>query len=153
MPNALDTFRAQRDAADQVHARLTEIAVLLDHLRTQVEAVTANAELRSVLREEQAWLARTQDVLTSVRRFREQEASRYWPAAWRRWVLALVFALASAAAAGAGYSRATRPWVAELETLRSRAEFADAVARRTLTMTQAERRQFDTLMKGHVPTR
>ena len=71
MPNALDTFRAQRQAADQVHERLTEVAVLLDRLRTEVEAVTGNAELRAVLRDEQAWLARTQNVLADVRHFRE----------------------------------------------------------------------------------
>ena len=133
MPNALDTFRAQRDAADQVHARLTEVAGLLDRLRTQVEAVAGNTELRAVLRDEQAWLARTQEVLANVRYFREQEVARFWPAVWRRWVVALVFALASATAAGAGYGWATRPSVAELELLRSRSELADSVARRVMT--------------------
>ena len=151
MPNALDTFRAQREAADQVHARLTEVAVLLDHLRTQVEAVAGNAELRAVLRDEQAWLARTQDVLANVRRFREQETSRFWPAVWRRWVLALVFALASVAAAGGGYAWVTRPYAAELEALRSRAEFAELITGRMMTMNPAERRQFDVLMKLQKP--
>ena len=147
MPNALDSFRAQREAADQVHARLTEVAVLLDRLRTQVEAVAGNAELRAVLRDEQAWLARTQDVLVRVRHFREEEMLRFWPAVWRRWVLALAFALASASAAGAGYAWATQPQAAELELLRSRSELADAVAQRLTTMTSSERRQFDSLMK------
>jgi hypothetical protein len=148
MPNSLDTFRAQREAVDQVHARLTDVAVLLDNLRTHVEAIAANPDLQAVLREEQALLARTQDVLANVRRFREHEVSRFWPAVWRRWLLAVVFALASAAAGGAGYGWVTKPWAAELEVLRARAEFADAVARRTLSMTQAERRQFDSLMKS-----
>lgn len=33
MPNALDIFRAQQEAADHVHARLTEISGLLAQLR------------------------------------------------------------------------------------------------------------------------
>ena len=33
MPNAIDLFREQREAADQVHARLTEISTLLWQLR------------------------------------------------------------------------------------------------------------------------
>ena len=153
MPNALDTFRAQREAADQLHTRLTEVAVLLNHLRTQVEAIAGNTELRAVLRDEHAWLARTQNVLADVRHFREQEVSRFWPAVWRRWVLALAFALASASAAGAGYARATRPYVAELEVLRSRSDLADAIARRMMTMTSSERRQLDSLMKWTEPRR
>jgi hypothetical protein len=72
---------------------------------------------------------------------------RFWPGVWRRWVLALVFALASAAAAGAGYAWVTNPYASELATLRSRAEFASFVEHRVLMMTPAERRQFDTLIK------
>jgi len=61
--------------------------------------------------------------------------------------IALVFALASASAAGAGYAWVTNPYASELATLRSRAEFDSFVDRRLLTMTAAERRQFDALMK------
>ena len=49
MESALDTFRAQREAADQVHARLTEVAHLLERLTRQVDAIAANADLRAVL--------------------------------------------------------------------------------------------------------
>lgn len=108
MPSALDAFRAQREAADQVHARLTEVAQLLEQLTKQVDAVACNAELRAVLREERDWLRQTQQLLADVRYFREQERLRFWPGVWRRWVLALVFALASAAAAGAGYALVER---------------------------------------------
>jgi hypothetical protein len=72
---------------------------------------------------------------------------RFWPGVWRRWALALVFALASAAAAGAGYAWVTSPYASELATLRSRAEFDSFVEHRLVTMTAAERRQFDPLMK------
>ena len=63
------------------------------------------------------------------------------------------FALAGAAAAGAGYAWATRPYAAELAELRSRVQLADAIARRTMTMNPAERRQFDTLMQWNLPAR
>ena len=35
MPNALDMFREQRDAAHKVHARLEEVAALLNRLETR----------------------------------------------------------------------------------------------------------------------
>ena len=143
MPNALDMFREQRDAAHEVHARLQEVAALLKQLQEQVDAVAGNAQLRTLLKDEQTWLARTQAVLAEVRQLREQEVARFWPAVWRRWVLAL----AAAAAAGAGYARVTQPYVNELDKLRSRAELTDAITRRMLAMTPAERRQFDALMK------
>ena len=153
MPNALDTFRAQREAADHVYGRLQEITDLLARLQGQVDAVTADAELRALLRQEQGWLERLQAVITDVRRFREQERLRFWPGVWRRWVLAVGFALAAVVAAGAGYSWATRPYAAELAELRSRVQLADAIARRTMTMSPAERRQFDTLMRWNPPAR
>lgn len=104
MPNALDAFRAQREAADQVHARLMEVSQLLGQLRTQVDSIAGNAEFRAVLRDEQEWLRRAEKLVADVRYFREQERLRYWPGVWRRWALAVVFALASAAAAGVGYA-------------------------------------------------
>src|SRR5688572_15592342 len=104
MQNALDAFRAQREAADQVHERLTEVAQLLDQLTKQVDAVANNGDLRIVLRDERDWLREAQQLLADVRHFREQERLRFWPGVWRRWILAVVFALASAAAAGAGYA-------------------------------------------------
>jgi hypothetical protein len=58
-----------------------------------------------------------------------------------------LFALAAAAAFGAGHGWASRPYEAELASLRVRVEVLDAVGARILTMTPAERRQFDTLMK------
>ena len=109
MQNALDTFRAQRDAADQVHARLSEVAQLLEQLTRQVDAVANNVDLRAVLRDERDWLRQAQQLLVDVRHFREQERLRFWPGVWRRWVLAVAFALASAAAAGAGYAGWTEP--------------------------------------------
>lgn len=78
---------------------------------------------------------------------------RFWPGVWRRWALALVFALASAAAAGGGYGLLTKPYANELATLRARAEFGAFVEHRLRTMTATERRQFDTLMRWNVPAK
>jgi hypothetical protein len=89
--------------------------------------------------------------VSEVRSFREQEMLRFWPGVFRRWIVALVFALASAAAAGAGYAWWTRLYAAELAALRSRVGVVDFVEQRVLTMTPAERRQFDTLMKSKPP--
>ncbi len=65
----------------------------------------------------------------------------------RRWAVALIFALVSAWAAGAGYAFVTKPWEAELTALRARTGFAELVEHRVAKMTRTERRQFDALMK------
>ena len=147
MPTALDTFRAQREAADGVYARLTEVSQLLEQLRGQADSLARNDELRAVLQREQSWLDQAQRTIEEARRWRQVEMQRFWPGVWRRWALALVFALASAAAAGAGYAAVARPWMAELTSLRTRIDSAEFVERRLVTMTPGERRQFDSLMR------
>jgi hypothetical protein len=151
MPTALDTFRAQREAADGVYARLTEVSQLLHQLRGQADALARNDELHAVLQREQSWLDQAQRTIGEARRWRELEMQRFWPSIWRRWAIALVFALASAAAAGAGYAAVARPWAAEPTALRARMDVAELVERRIVTMTPAERRQFDALMKWNAP--
>lgn len=153
MASAIDVFREQREAADQVHERLTEISQLLGELRQQVNALALSEDLRKVLRDEQDWLTRAQLAVSEVRSFREQDMLRFWPGIVRRWAVALIFALASAAAAGASYAWATKPYAAELEELRTRLAFVELVEHRFVTMTPAERRQFDALMKWNRPQR
>ncbi len=92
-------------------------------------------------------------MVTEVQRLREEEMRRLRPAVVRRWALALVFALISAAAAGSGYAWVARPHDAELDVLRSMMEFADRIERRVLTMTPTERRQFDALMRWSPSTK
>lgn len=152
MPSAIDVFREQREAAEQLHGQLVEISALLGQLRQQVNALAANEDLQTVLREERDWLSRAQLAVAEVRSFREQDMLRFWPGVIRRWAVALMFAVASAAAAGAGYAWWTKPYAAELTSLRSRAEFASFVEHRVLTMTPAERWRFDELMKWGQPT-
>jgi hypothetical protein len=147
MPNAIDVFREQREAADQVHGRLTDISSLLSQLRQEVKALASNEELRTVLQQEENWLQRAPLAVCEVRSFREHDIRRFWPGVVRRWVVALAFALASAVAAGAGYAWVTKPYATELAAGRSRMEFADLVQHRIGSMTPAERRQFEALMR------
>ena len=147
MQSALDTFRAQREAVDQVRARLMEVTELLEQLTREVDAVAGNAELRAVLRDEHNWLLQARQLMGEVRHFREQERLRFWPGVWRRWVLAVVFALASAAAAGAGYGWFTRHDSDELTELRKRAELADTIAARIATLPPKERRQLEQILR------
>jgi hypothetical protein len=87
MANALDAFRAQKEAADQVHARLTEVAALLNRLRLEVNGLVTT-ELRDALREKQSLLTRAETIAVA-RHFREQEMVRFWPSIWRRWAMPL----------------------------------------------------------------
>jgi len=150
MSSALKAFRAQRAEAEQIHARLTQVAELLRAIRTEANVLAHDETLRTLLQEEQIWLVRTKDLISEARRFRETEATRFWPAVWRRWAFAVVFALAAVAAFGAGHVWTSRPYEAELASLRFRVEVLDAVGARILMMTPAERRQFDALMKASV---
>ena len=147
MANALDTFREQRAAAGQVHAALKETSELVRGLQSQINALTRIDELKTLLQQEAHWLRESERVVAELRRLRDDEMRRLRPAVARRWALALVFALGSAVAAGAGYSWASQPYQTELDALRSRLDFAEAVEHRAVTMTPAERRQFDALMK------
>ena len=152
MSSALKAFRAQREEVEQIHTRLTQVVELLHAIRSEANAIAHDEGLPKLLREEQAWLARTQDLIRQVQYFRELEASRFWPAMWRRWIVAVVFALLAAAASGAGHVWASRPHEAELASLRFRVEVLDAVAARILAMSPTARKQFDALMKLDAPS-
>jgi hypothetical protein len=153
MPNALDAFRAQREATDAVCERLQEIAGLLTHVQKQVDAVAANAELRAILQREEAWLSQASRTVSEVRAWREREARQFWPSVARRWALALVFALASAWIASAGYAYVTKPYEDELRMLRARAAVLESIEDRVITMTPSERRAFDELFKRNAVKR
>jgi hypothetical protein len=146
MANALDAFRAQREAADQVHARLVEVSNLLERLRQQVDGLALHKDLKETLRDEQMWLAKAQQTMQAVRRWREMESHRVWPPVLWRWAMALTYALIAAWLAGAGYAWMTEPHAAELERLRWQASFSTFVERRLEGMTQAEFREFERLM-------
>jgi hypothetical protein len=146
MANALDTFRAQREAVDQMHARLGEVSDLLARLRVQVDGLALHNDLKDTLRDEQMWLARAQQTMQEVRRWREIESHRVWsPVLWR-WAMAFAYALIAAWLAGAGYAWMTEPHATELEWLRWQASFSAFVERRLEHMTPADVREFERLM-------
>jgi hypothetical protein len=153
MSSALDAFRAQREAADAIHTRLTETAALLRSIKEEIHTLAHNEKLRKLLQDEQASLARAESFIETVRRQREWEINRFWPAVWRRWAVAAAFVILAAFAAGVGYAWLARPYEAELSALRLKVESLDAVAQRVLTMTPAERRQFDMLMNRSAPSK
>lgn len=146
MPNALDVFREQREVAGLVYARVRELSDLLGRVDEQVNALARNDELGQLVRDEQRWLAEAQRTVSEIRLWRQEERARFWPAMWRRWFVAALFALASAWAAGAGYAWATRPYANELVQLRSRAEFIELVERRIIALAPPERRRFEALL-------
>jgi hypothetical protein len=153
MPNALDTFRAQREVADAIHERLQHIAVALAQMRQEVDLVAGNAALRELLRREETWLSQAERTVAEVRAWRERDARHFWPSVAYRWALALVFALASAWTAGAGYAYIVRPYEEELSVLRGRAAFVESIEDRLITMTPPERRAFDELLSRHAARR
>jgi len=153
MPNAIDAFRAQREAAEAVYERLQEISALLAQVRQEVDAVAGNAELRALLQREEAWLAQASRTISEVSAWREHEAQRFLPSVAWRWALALVFALVAVWIAGAGHAYIAKPQEDELRDLRARAAFVESIEDRVLTMTPEERRRFDELFPSHAAKR
>ena len=153
MASALDVFRAQREAAEEVQKRLREATDALHALRQDLCNLASDRTFRQLLHDERAWLAQAQNLISQVERVRHDEINRFWPAVWKRWTMVVVLVLATGLATGAGYVWAARPYEAELASLRAGVELGDTVARRVLQMTPAERRQFEVLMKWREPSR
>ena len=147
MPNALDTFRAQQQAADAVYARLQEVAGLLADIRKDADALQRTDELKQLLERQERWLNEARETVIQVQWARENDMRRFWRGVVVRWVIAAAFAIAAAAAAGVGYVAFAKPYDRELEQLRGQAAFGRFVEQRALTMSAAERRQFDALMR------
>lgn len=150
--SALDTFRAQQEAVDAIHRGLQDVAVLLHRMNTSVDALANDAKLKELLTREENWLGEAQKTVEEVSAWRAREARQLWPRIGRR-IIAVIFAVASAAAAGAGYAWITKPYAAEISDLKARMDFAEYVERRVISMTPVQRRQFDALMEWPVPQR
>ncbi len=148
MTSALDHFRAQQLAAEQVLARATEIAALLTQVQRQADMLAQDPDLRAVLASERAWLQDAQQTVAEVKAWRAQEQRRDRPASCARWLAALLFALASAAAAGAGYAWRTRPDTGTLAQQQAYETLGRIVEARRSAMTRGERRQFEALLNG-----
>ena len=147
MSSALDEFRAHREAVEDVQRRLADVANLVRSLQEQATALSQDEGLRELLRSEETWLRRAEDVIRAGRDARECELQRFWPGVWRRWAVAMVLALVVAFAAGAGYVWAVRPYQSELAALRTTAGVGDEVVRKLQRMTPTQRQQFEDLMR------
>ena len=147
MPSALDLFRAQQQAAEAVYAQLQAVAALLADLRKEADALQRTDELKQLLERQERWLVQARETVTHVEWARENDRHRFWRGVVVRWVIAAVFAIVAAAAAGAAYVAFTRPYDRELEQLRNQAAFGQFVEQRALSMSAPERRQFDALMR------
>jgi hypothetical protein len=110
MSSALETFRAQREAVEQVHARLAEVGELVRSLRGQIDAVAQDRSFRDLVRDERDLLERAAQMISEVRRLREQEFARCWRGVWRRRLAGVVLSLAASGLFGAGYVWASRPY-------------------------------------------
>ena len=77
MPSAIEMFRQQREAVEQLHQRLVEVSQLLDQLNRQAGALAGDKDFRAALREEQRWLADARQLVSEVRHFRQSEDHRW----------------------------------------------------------------------------
>lgn len=144
--SALDTFRAQQEAVEAIHQRLQDVASLLHRMNTSIDAVAQNADFKQLLTREESWLREAQKTVADVSAWRARQARQSWLRIGR-WIAVAMFAIGVATAAGVGYAWITKPYVAEINDLRARMEFAEYVERRVVEMTPAQRRQFDVLMQ------
>jgi hypothetical protein len=53
MPNALDTYRALQTAANEVHAKPSDVAALVQRVRVEVNTLAQDHRVQDVLRQEQ----------------------------------------------------------------------------------------------------
>ena len=147
MGTTLDAFKAQQQAAEAVHAKLSEVARLCSTLQSQMDGLKVDQTLKETFSAETKWLAKIQELVSEVRAFREAECRRFRFGVVWRWALACLFALAAIGVGQAVYVWAEKPYSDELERVRQQVAFAEAVQRRMSTMTPAERQAFDRLMK------
>jgi hypothetical protein len=147
MGNTLDAFKAQRKAAEALHATLTDVARLFSTLQPQLDRLRVDQALKNTFEAETTWLVKTQELVREVRAFRETEFQRFRLGVVWRWALACLFAFATISVAEAAYVWAEKPYLDVFERLRAQAAFAELVEHRMATMTPAERQQFDRLMK------
>ena len=153
LSSAIDACRAQQEVVEALHARLVEVRDIVRAIKTDADAVVHSDGFRKVLKDEERWLHRAEELVTRVQYFRQAETSRFWPAVWRRWAVVIALATITGFAAGAGYVWAGRPHEAELAALRERADVGAFVARRILSMTPAERRQCEAILTRTEPPR
>ena len=153
MSTALETFKKQQQAVEALHQQATDLAALIASIKAELDAIARHDARRNVLLQEQRWLERTEDAVRAVAAWRAGEAQHFWPWMLRRWLVACTFALACAAAAGAGHAWVVKPYANENTYLRARNGFAAALERRMLAMTPRDRHKLEALLSSAPPAR
>lgn len=69
MSSALDEFRAQREAIEDLHRRLADVANLARATRESVDRLLADDGLRSLVRDEHAWLGQAERLVNEYDAF------------------------------------------------------------------------------------
>jgi hypothetical protein len=144
---ALEMFKQQKKALEDLSQSADRIAESISSTRRDFDALARSDALTELLREEQRWITRVERAVDTVRAWREREERSYWPRIIGRWIPAALFAILAAAASGAGFAWAVKPYADEIRYLRARNAFADALEHRLVSMTPAERRQLDSLLQ------
>ncbi len=103
MSSALEMFKQQKAAVEELLAITRGLQASIAGARKELDTISRHDGLRSILTEEQRWLARTEDAVRTVRAWREHERRAYWPLLAWRWAVAVTFALLVSIADGAGY--------------------------------------------------
>jgi hypothetical protein len=147
MSTALEMFRQQKAALDELLEQARRLAISIETVRAALTEIAKHDGLRTMLVEEQRWLQRTEDAVREVRAWRADDGRHPWRRLAGQWATATVFALLTSSAAGAGYAWAARPYTEEIARLQSREAFASALEARMLRMTAAERSQLEALLK------
>ena len=147
MDNALDVFRAQQAAAAALHKELLGIQSLVSTLRADVHAVGTDADIRTLLARQEAWLASVTRAVADVERLRHLEAHWHWRGVVRRWVIAVGFALTTVLAFGVGHNVVDRWYGAQDQAVQLDIDFGRYVRARRLALRPAERRQLDRLLQ------
>jgi hypothetical protein len=149
MPNALDMYRAQQTAANEVHAKLSEVSALVQQVRRDVDALAKSNDLRDLIRQEQSWLEQAERTVREVQRCPALARSRGLPLLARSDLPMGVRAcirLLSVWASNAGHAWMNRDHEQDIAILRSRVELLDSIERRVGALTTAERRTVDRLL-------
>ena len=125
------------------------MAGLLNRLRAEMDGLVTK-ELREMLRDEQSWLTRAQELVTEVRRSRERNSRDIGRRCGADGPSRLSCARRCC-------RRRRRLWLGDRAVclgdscLRERADFGDSVLRRMARMTPVQRRQFDALFRETGP--
>lgn len=151
MSSSLDAFRQQRELLMALHEDAKQLNAAVASIRADLDALARHDALRDTLHHQQRWLQRAEAAMKTAQDWQRASARTLWPHLALRWLALALFALTAVVLSTATYAWATRPYADEVALLRARLMFVEQMERRMFQMSPAERRQFDTLLRGTGP--